>query len=195
MRDRESIIGELHNDRWWRIKRAAYTGCLISFGQVVGDSEVSNALIKSIKIMAVIFFSPTALKRWTLTCRLHVSVEWKSLLPLWWRVSRSKFLFLNKISHKLDGAVQYVWCSPPACLQSWLGFNLAGMPAIKLCDGFSCRGRMFAFVREVSQAVPAATSSRASGWAPTRRMKTNRNICYRVFLQKREFILRGTHKY
>lgn len=68
----------------------------------------------------------------------------------------SKFLFLNKISHKLDGAVQYVWCSPPACLQSWLGFNLAGMPAMKLCDGFSCRGRMFSFVQDVSQAVPVA---------------------------------------
>ena len=111
----------------------------------------------------------------------------------------SKFLFLKKISHKLDGAAQYVWRSsqslPPECLQSWLKFNFAGMPAVKLCDGSSCRRRMFSFVREVSPAVPAATSSRASGWASTRRMETNRNICYRVFLQKREFILRGTHKY
>ena len=28
-----------------------------------------------------------------------------------------------------------------------------------------------------------------------RRRPTNRNICYRVLLQKREFILRGTHKH
>ena len=28
----------------------------------------------------------------------------------------------------------------------------------------------------------------------TWRTETNRNICYRVLLQKREFILRGTHK-
>ena len=34
-----------------------------------------------------------------------------------------------------------------------------------------------------------------SGWAPTWRTETNRNICYRVLLQKREFILRGTHKH
>ena len=33
-----------------------------------------------------------------------------------------------------------------------------------------------------------------SGWAPTWRTKTSRNICYRVLLQKREFIPRGTHK-
>ena len=31
------------------------------------------------------------------------------------------------------------------------------------------------------------------GWAPTWRTETNRNICYRVLLQKREFILRETH--
>jgi len=33
------------------------------------------------------------------------------------------------------------------------------------------------------------------GWAPTWRTETNRNICYRVLLQKREFILRGTYKH
>ena len=33
------------------------------------------------------------------------------------------------------------------------------------------------------------------GWAPTWRTETNRNICYRVLLQKREFIHRGTHKH
>ena len=35
----------------------------------------------------------------------------------------------------------------------------------------------------------------SSGWAPTWRTETNRNICYRVLLQKREFILRETHKH
>ena len=35
----------------------------------------------------------------------------------------------------------------------------------------------------------------SSGWVPTWWMETNRNICYRVLLQKREFILRGTHKH
>ena len=33
------------------------------------------------------------------------------------------------------------------------------------------------------------------GWAPTWRLETNRNICYRVLQQKREFILRETHKH
>ena len=32
------------------------------------------------------------------------------------------------------------------------------MPAVKLCDCSSCRRRMFSFVREVAQVVPAATS-------------------------------------
>ena len=36
---------------------------------------------------------------------------------------------------------------------------------------------------------------RSSGWAPTWRTESNRNICYRVLLQKREFILRETHKH
>ena len=35
----------------------------------------------------------------------------------------------------------------------------------------------------------------SSGWAPTWWTETSRNICYRVFLQKREFILGGTHKH
>ena len=33
------------------------------------------------------------------------------------------------------------------------------------------------------------------GWAPTWRTETNKNICYWVLLQKREFILRATHKH
>ena len=33
------------------------------------------------------------------------------------------------------------------------------------------------------------------GWAPTWRKETNRNICYRVLVQKRSFILRETHKH
>ena len=45
----------------------------------------------------------------------------------------------------------------PASLRSWPKFNFAGMPAVKLCDGSSCRRRMFSFVREVSQAVLSAT--------------------------------------
>ena len=32
------------------------------------------------------------------------------------------------------------------------------------------------------------------GWAPTWRTETNRNICYRVLVQKREFIPRGTQQ-
>ena len=34
-----------------------------------------------------------------------------------------------------------------------------------------------------------------SGWAPTWRLETNRNICHRVLLQKREFISRRSHKH
>ena len=33
------------------------------------------------------------------------------------------------------------------------------------------------------------------GWAPTWRTETNKNICYRILVQKREFIPRGTHKH
>ena len=33
------------------------------------------------------------------------------------------------------------------------------------------------------------------GWAPTWRTATNNNICYRILVQKREFIPRGTHKH
>ena len=40
--------------------------------------------------------------------------------------------------------------------QSWLEFNFGSMPAVKLCDGSSSWRRMFSFVREVAQAVPAA---------------------------------------
>ena len=47
---------------------------------------------------------------------------------------------------------------PPACLQSCLKFNFAGMPAVELCDSSSCRRCMFSFVGEMSQAVPASTS-------------------------------------
>ena len=50
--------------------------------------------------------------------------------------------------------------SPPACLRSWLKFNFAGMPAVELCDGSSCRWHMFSFVREVVQVVPAAGLTR-----------------------------------
>ena len=55
---------------------------------------------------------------------------------------------------------QQHWSSqslPLACLWSWLEFIFAGLPAVKLCDGSSCRQRMFSFVQEVAQAVPAAT--------------------------------------
>ena len=57
---------------------------------------------------------------------------------------------------------------PPACLRGWLKFNFAGMSAVKLCDGSSCRRRMFSFVREVSQAVPAPLRRRYIGgiWEP-----------------------------
>ena len=47
---------------------------------------------------------------------------------------------------------------PPECLWSWLKFNFAGMPAVKFWDCSICRRRMFSYVREVAQVVPAATS-------------------------------------
>ena len=64
---------------------------------------------------------------------------------------------------------------PPAYLRGWLKFNFAGMPAVKLCDGSSCRRRMFSFVREVSQAVLAATSQ-----IHRRHMRTRLNDCLHV---------------
>ena len=54
-------------------------------------------------------------------------------------------------------------------------FNFAGMLAVKLCDGSSCRRPMFSFVREVSQAVPAATSQ-----IHRRHMRTRLNDCLHV---------------
>ena len=45
---------------------------------------------------------------------------------------------------------------------------------------------------EICMETPCWCSPR---WAPTWRTETNRNICYRVQLQKREFILRQTHKH
>ena len=45
---------------------------------------------------------------------------------------------------------------------------------------------------EICMEPPCWCSSR---WAPTWRTETNRNICYQVLLQKREFILRRTHKH
>ena len=47
---------------------------------------------------------------------------------------------------------------PLACLQSSLKFDFLGMLAVELCDGSSCRGCMFSFVQDVSQAVPVAMS-------------------------------------
>ena len=35
---------------------------------------------------------------------------------------------------------------PLVCLQSLRKFNFVGMLAVELCDGFSCRRRMFSFV-------------------------------------------------
>ena len=47
-----------------------------------------------------------------------------------------------------------------ACEASWLEFNFAGTPAVKLYDGSSCRRRMFSFVRKgaIGRPVPATTS-------------------------------------
>ena len=51
------------------------------------------------------------------------------------------------------------------------------------------------FVYEISEemfyAVLVLTWMSSNIW----RTETSRNICYRVLLQKREFILRGTHKH
>ena len=52
---------------------------------------------------------------------------------------------------EVAGNIAHPSLYPQAC-------EFAGMPAVELCDGSSCRRRMFSFVREVSQAVPAATS-------------------------------------
>ena len=63
---------------------------------------------------------------------------------------------------------------PPAFLRSCHKFNFAGMRAVELCDGLSCRRRMFSFVWEVSQAIPAATSQ-----IHRRHMRTRLiNACY-----------------
>ena len=50
------------------------------------------------------------------------------------------------------------WSSQSWEVRSWLKFNFAGMPVVKLCDGSRCHRRTFSFVREVAQVVPAATS-------------------------------------
>ena len=45
--------------------------------------------------------------------------------------------------------------------RSWLEFNFRGMLAVKLYDGSSSRRRMFSFVWEVAQVVPAAYENQA----------------------------------
>ena len=69
------------------------------------------------------------------------------------------------------------------CLRDWCGLGsnptstprlpcfLAGILAVKLCDCSSCRRRMFSFVREVAQVVPAITSK-----IHRRHMRTRRYI-------------------
>ena len=54
------------------------------------------------------------------------------------------------------------------------------------------RGNVLPKFIELCMETPCWSSS---GWAPTWRTETNRNICYRVLLQKREFTRRGTHKH
>ena len=73
---------------------------------------------------------------------------WQPILPgiLFWHENRSG---------------QHYWLSqslPPACLQSWLKFNFAGVPVVELCDGFSCLRHRFSFVQDMSQAVLVAMS-------------------------------------
>ena len=45
---------------------------------------------------------------------------------------------------------------------------------------------------EICMETPCSCPPR---WAPTWRTETIKNICYRVLVQKREFIPRGTHKH
>ena len=54
------------------------------------------------------------------------------------------------------------------------------------------RGNGLPKFREICMQTPCWSSS---GWAPTWPTETNRNICYRVLPQKREFTPRGTHKH
>ena len=54
------------------------------------------------------------------------------------------------------------------------------------------RGNVLPKFIELCKETPCWSSS---GGAPTWRTETNRNICYRVLLQKREFTPRGTHKH
>ena len=54
------------------------------------------------------------------------------------------------------------------------------------------RGNVLPKFIELCMETPCWSSS---GWAPTWWTETNRNICYRVLLQKREFTPRGTHRH
>ena len=53
--------------------------------------------------------------------------------------------------------IDVAWVQVPHRRLVSLG-SLAGMLAVKLCGCSSCRRRMFSFVREVAQVVPAVTS-------------------------------------
>ena len=66
--------------------------------------------------------------------------------------------YCSDMRTEVAGNIAHPSLYPPACLQSWLKFNFAGTPAVELCDGSSCRRRMFWFVQDVSQAVPVAMS-------------------------------------
>ena len=54
------------------------------------------------------------------------------------------------------------------------------------------RGNVLIKFIELCMETPCWSSS---GWAPTWRTESNRKVCYRVLLQKREFTPRGTHKH
>ena len=63
-------------------------------------------------------------------------------------------------------------------------------------EGIICirdiRGNVLPKFIELCTETPCWSSS---GWAPTWRTTTNRNVCYRVLIEKREFTPRGTYKH
>ena len=59
---------------------------------------------------------------------------WQPILP------EILFWYENRLSGQQHWSSQSL---PPACLQSWLKFNFAGIPLVELCDGSSCRRRRY----------------------------------------------------
>ena len=78
---------------------------------------LSNALLRSIRTIAVISFLSVALKMWPVTSRLRVSVEWYLRFPLWGHVRLPCWIRKSLNWFKPSSQICQIW--PPASSDFW----------------------------------------------------------------------------